>query len=217
MECWAVKWGNRSLDAASSVSHRRRHKFNLAPTRQVLLAVELAPEEKKKRNSRMPTNASSPAHLRRQTILTAGTLAGLAGGAMEVVWIMLYQSLSGNDAAIVAKGVTQAVFPDLATAPISVTLGLVIHMVLAVGLGIVIAIAVPLVLPRIAGTMLEPVVVVACLVGVWLMNFFVLLPMISPEFVTIVPYPVSFISKSLFGFSAAFVFWMVRRKHASDR
>lgn len=160
----------------------------------------------------MISKAPSPTWQRRHTLLTAGTLAGLAGGVVEIVWIMLYQSLSGHDAAIVAQGVTQSVFPDLATAPTSVALGIAIHMVLAVGLGIVIAIAVPLVLPKIAGTMREPVVVVASLVGVWTMNFFVLLPMINPDFVTIVPYPISFTSKVLFGFSAALVFWVYRRK-----
>ena len=162
----------------------------------------------------MTTHASST-QSRWLALSTVGTLAGVAGGLMEVFWIMLYQSLSGHDAAIVAKGVTYAVFPDLAAAPISVTLGLIIHMVLAVGLGIVIAIAIPLVLPRVAGTMLEPVLVVLALVGVWLMNFFVLLPMISPEFVHIVPLPVSFVSKSLFGFAAAFIFWMARRRAAA--
>ena len=150
-----------------------------------------------------------------QGFLTLGTLAGLAGGIMEVLWIVLYQSLSGNDAAIVARGVTQTVFPDIAAAPTSVAVGILIHMVLAVGLGIVIAIAVPLALPRIAGTIFEPVVVILALVGVWLMNFFVILPMVNPAFVTIVPYPVSFVSKTLFGFASAFVFWMARHRKAA--
>lgn len=163
----------------------------------------------------MTSHVFSPAQARR--LVNAGALAGIAGGLMEVVWIMLYQALSGNDAAIVARGVTAAVFHDLAAAPSSVAVGLVIHMVLAIGLGIVIAIAVPLVLPRLAGTLLEPVVVVLCLVGVWLMNFFVILPIVSPDFVTIVPYPVSFVSKTLFGFSSALVFWLYRRRDPAGR
>ncbi|MBU1174969.1 MAG: hypothetical protein KKH72_06155 [Alphaproteobacteria bacterium] len=165
----------------------------------------------------MSANASSPARRRRISTLTAGTLAGLAGGVMEIVWIMLYASLSGNDAAIVARGVTASVFPDLATAPASVALGLLIHMVLAVGLGIVIAIAIPAVLPRVAGTIVEPILVVACLGGVWTMNFFVLLPIINNDFVTIVPFPVSFTSKMLFGFAAALTFWVFRRRPVTDR
>ena len=164
----------------------------------------------------MTSHASSPLRGRGKTLLTVGTLAGLAGGVMEVLWIMLYQSLSGNDAAIVARGVTASVFPDLAAAPSSVTLGIVIHMVLALGLGIVIAIAIPAVLPRIVSTIWEPILVVACLAGVWTVNFFVLLPIINVDFVTIVPFPVSFVSKMLFGFASAFVFWVYRRKPAAE-
>lgn len=164
----------------------------------------------------MAQSASRSARSRGHSLLTVGTLAGIAGGIMEVLWIMLYQSLSGNDAAIVARGVTQSVFADLAAAPSSVAIGLAIHMVLAIGLGIVIAIAMPAVLPRIVGTIWEPILVVACLAGVWTMNFFVLLPIINNDFVTIVPFPVSFTSKMLFGVAAAFVFWAFRRKPATE-
>lgn len=164
----------------------------------------------------MTTNASLESRARGYSLLKVGTLAGLAGGVMEVLWIMLYQSLSGNDAAIVARGVTASVFPDLATAPSSVLLGIVIHMALAVGLGIVIAIAIPTVLPKVVGTIWEPILVVACLGGVWTMNFFVLLPIINVDFVTIVPFPVSFTSKMLFGVASAFTFWAFRRKPAAE-
>ena len=165
----------------------------------------------------MTANASSPASRRRHSLLTAGTLAGIAGGVMEIVWIMLYASLSGHDAAIVARGVTASVFPDLASAPSSIAIGLLIHMVLAIGLGIVIAIAIPAVLPRVAGTIVEPILVVACLAGVWTMNFFVLLPIINNDFVTIVPFPVSFTSKMLFGFASALVFWVMRAKPSESK
>ena len=150
----------------------------------------------------------APTH--RGRLLTVGTLAGLAGGAIEIGWIALYQHLTGHAAAAVARGVTQSVLPGLASAPDAVLLGLAIHMALAVALGVVIAIAVPRVLPRIAGTPLEPVAVVAALVGVWAVNFFVVLPVINPAFVTLVPYGASLVSKVLFGFAAAFVFWGAR-------
>jgi hypothetical protein len=54
--------------------------------------------------------------------------------------------------------------------------------------------------------------ILAC---VWAINFFVVLPLISPAFVTLVPYPVSLVSKLLFGVAAA----AVLRHHArgSDR
>jgi hypothetical protein len=52
----------------------------------------------------------------------------------------------------------------------------------------------------------------ATLVGVWAINFFVLLPGISPAFIHLMPYPVSLLSKVLFGLAAAEAF---RRQDAS--
>ena len=41
------------------------------------------------------------------------------------------------------------------------------------------------------------------LAAVWTVNFFVVLPIVSPAFIHIVPYAVSLISKLLFGIAAA--------------
>jgi hypothetical protein len=144
-----------------------------------------------------------------------GAIAGLAGGAIELGWIALYQNMAGHESAAVARGITQTVIPQLAMAPAAVPLGVAIHMALAVGLGIVIAILVRKLLPRLIGTTIEPVVVVTMLVGVWAVNFFVILPAINPAFVTLVPYGASLASKVFFGFSAAFVFWCAGRLRAA--
>jgi ABC-type transport system involved in cytochrome c biogenesis permease subunit len=56
--------------------------------------------------------------------------------------------------------------------------------------------------------------ILAALVGVWAVNFFVLLPGISPAFIHLVPYPVSLVSKVLFGLAAAEAFC---RQDASAR
>ena len=45
----------------------------------------------------------------------------------------------------------------------------------------------------------------AALAGVWAINFFVVLPIVSPAFVHMVPYAVSLTSKLLFGVAAAAV------------
>ncbi len=158
----------------------------------------------------------SPASFRFGGIWFAGTLAGLAGGAIEVAWIALYQHLAGADGENVARGVTESVLPGLVSAPAAVPLGLAIHMGLAVALGIVIALALPRLLPRLVGTALEPVAVVATLIGVWTINFFVVLPAINPAFVTLVPYGASLTSKVLFGFAAAFVLRAARRHRATS-
>lgn len=148
---------------------------------------------------------------RRGELLAIGTLAGLAGGTIELAWIALYQHLVGHEAASVARGVTQSVAPELASVPAALPLGIVIHMVLSMALGIVIAVMVQRAAPRLAGTPWEPVAVTAALIGVWAINFFVALPVINPAFVTLIPYGASLTSKILFGFAAAFVFWSSRR------
>ena len=53
---------------------------------------------------------------------------------------------------------------------------------------------------------------IAALAGVWALNFFVVLPIISPAFVHLVPYAVSLTSKLLFGVAAAAT---LRRQDAS--
>lgn len=136
---------------------------------------------------------------------STGVLAGLAGGAVEISWIALYSYLSGGEAATVARGVTQTVFPQLIS-PSAVSIGIAVHMGLAIILGIAIAIFVRSVLPRTAPAALEAFAVIGLLVGVWGLNFFVILPVINPAFVTLVPYAASLTSKILFGAAAALVF-----------
>jgi len=135
-----------------------------------------------------------------------GVLAGLAGGVAEISWITLYTNISGGEAAIVARGVTQTLFPRLIAPSTSVALGILVHMGLAIILGIVISIFVRSVLPRTAPPILEPVAVVTILVTVWAINFLIILPVINPAFVTLVPYAISLTSKVLFGVTAALVF-----------
>ena len=161
--------------------------------------------------------ACSSALERRRGLFTVGTVAGLGGGLVEVIWIALYQHLAGQDASAVARGVTQSLLPGLTSASAAVPLGLAIHMGLAVALGIVIAMAMPRMAPRLAGTPLEPVAVIAALIAVWAVNFFIVLPIINPAFVTLVPFGASLASKTLFGFVAAFVLWCSRRYDVAGR
>lgn len=152
----------------------------------------------------------------RRSVIGAGALAGLAGGLAEIVWIAFVMHLTGHEAAVVAKGVTLSVLPDYARTGAAVPLGIIIHVTLAVALGIAVALLVTHLVPRIAGTMMEPLAVVFSLVGVWAVNFFVVLPVINPDFVALVPYGASLTSKVLFGVAAAFVLWFVRRRTAGE-
>ena len=137
--------------------------------------------------------------------LRAGALAGLAGGAAEVIWVWLYASLSAAEAASVASGVTGTVWPVLATSSAAVPLGIVIHMALAIVLGIAVAVLVPSVLPRSRPAVLEPLAVVGVLIAVWAINFLVILPIVNPAFTDLLPYGATLTSKVLFGLATASV------------
>jgi hypothetical protein len=145
-----------------------------------------------------------------------GTLAGVAGGGAEVLWIVLYGRVFGADAAVVAQAVTQAFFPGLPAATLAVALGIAIHMGLAIVLGMAIAVLLGRFAPRLRGTAFEPIAVVGLLFAIWAMNFFLVLPAIDPAFVDLVPYAASLTSKVLFGMAAAVVL-QIRHKSSPAR
>jgi len=149
--------------------------------------------------------ALQPARGRRT--LSAGLAAGLVGGAAEILWIGLVAPVSAPDPAAVARGVTEAVLPGLGAGAGAVAAGLFIHMALAVVLGLALAVALRRALPAERhGTTAEAAMVVGALAIVWAVNFFVVLPALSPAFLGLVPLWSALVSKLLFGVTAALVF-----------
>ena len=135
-----------------------------------------------------------------------GVLAGAAGGLAEVLWVSFYAMATGGDAAALARGVTTAAGVNALLPATSTTLGIVIHMVLALALGVALAFAWRAVSDRRRDGAAPYGLMMFALAGVWVINFFILLPAISPAFVYLLPYPVSLVSKLLFGLAAAEVF-----------
>jgi len=133
-------------------------------------------------------------------VAAIGTLAGLAGGLAEIVWIWTYAALTNSDASMVARSVTDTMQFRQSISPVLSGVG--IHMALAAFLGIAVAIAMRSAADDLQGIRLYAAVT-AALVVVWAVNFFVVLPIINPQFVAVVPYTVSFVSKVLFGVAAA--------------
>jgi hypothetical protein len=134
-------------------------------------------------------------------IIKRGLLAGAAGGVAEIIWVSLFATLTGGDAATLARGVTTAagVSALIPAAPVSV--GIAVHMALALSLGIVLVSVWQLLARR--GPISLYGFMLGALAAIWAVNFFVVLPAISPSFVNLMPYWVSLISKLLFGFAAA--------------
>ena len=140
-----------------------------------------------------------------------GVLLGIAGGLAEIVWIAFYGALTGSDTADVARTITaivNLVSPSVAFTIAPIMYGILVHMVAAVGLGIVLAF-----LWRslaVHWRIDEYVFMLGALTIVWGINFHIVLPLISPAFsdlnrvfFELVPYQVSLMSKLLFGLAGA--------------
>jgi hypothetical protein len=131
----------------------------------------------------------------------------------EIAWVTLYAGVTGGNAAFVARSVTTAAGLAALFPPLSTALGVALHMTLAVILGIALAFAWRAFSQR--ATAINPFpFMIATLAGIWAVNFFVVLPIVSPGFVHLMPYAVSLISKMLFGLAAAAV---LRRQAPSTR
>ncbi len=142
-------------------------------------------------------------NMRELETLASGVVAGAAGGLAEIAWVTLYAGIAGTDATALARGVTTAAgVSALLPAACSVTLGLSVHMILAATLGVALTFAWQALSAKHGLRNPYPFMLLA-LAGVWAMNFFVVLPIVSPAFVHMVPYAISLTSKLLFGLAAA--------------
>lgn len=136
---------------------------------------------------------------RHQDVLRNGLRVGLAGGLAEIVVVWLYSALTGGDAAMIARQVASAIGLDGASAMV----GVAVHM----GLGVALGIGLCAVMQTVAGRAARDGLVFAFMLGslavVWAVNFFVVLPVVHPEFVLLLPYAVTLASKLAFGLAAA--------------
>jgi hypothetical protein len=141
-----------------------------------------------------------------RNVLRVGVLAGFAGGLAEVAWVTGYTALSGASGTAVAQGVTTAFLPGLNGSSFAVGLGIVLHMLLAVGLGVAVTAAFSAPLLRRIGDWPRSTLVVLTLGIVWVFNFLVVLPVLEPGFLTLLPLAATLASKLLFGVAAAATF-----------
>ena len=146
----------------------------------------------------------------RETILS-GAIAGAAGGLAEVAWVALYAAVTGSSAAIIAKGVTTAAGVSALLPGAPVQMGVAVHMALSLALGIALTFAWRSLAAR-SGAVGPYGFCLAALLGVWFVNFFVILPLVSPDFIQLVSYPVSLASKLLFGLAAAHVLYLSAKR-----
>jgi hypothetical protein len=145
----------------------------------------------------MPSNSVPLPQTRK--LLRDGVAVGLAGGLAEVVVVELYCAATGASAPNVARQIAAAVGLDGASA----WAGLAIHLTLAAMLGVALTRAWTMTRRGPAREMPLFELTFLMLTVVWAVNFFIVLPVLSPGFVTLLPLSVTLISKLTFGVAAA--------------
>ena len=141
-----------------------------------------------------------------------GIIAGLAGGLAEVAWIGFYGAISGVSVDLVAQEVTRSIVPSFGASSSSAWVGILIHLILAIGLGVGVAFAIRLLFRGHDRVYAEYSLVILALATVWAVNFLLALPYLNPSFVDLLPCSVTLVSKLLFGVSAATVFRIERTR-----
>jgi hypothetical protein len=121
---------------------------------------------------------------KRFSVLLTGIVAGLVGGLVEIGWVTLYADISGEDVARFARGVTSAVrVRALLPGRSSALLSIGVNMTFAVALGIVLTFARRAIRAK-RHSLTNPLLfTLPALAFVWALNFFVVLPVVRPEFV----------------------------------
>jgi hypothetical protein len=132
-------------------------------------------------------------------VLSTGLLIGVAGGLAEIAVVCLYSAVTGGDAANIAGHIASAVGLDNASAVV----GVVIHMGIAVALGIALSAGLQIFVGRQAHDGAIFLFMIGGLAAIWAINYFVVLPIVSPGFVHLLPYAVALASKLAFGAAAA--------------
>jgi hypothetical protein len=132
--------------------------------------------------------------------VAAAVSAGAAGGTAEMLWVAAYSAAAPVSGLEVARQVAATALPataGLASAPV---IGVAVHMALSIALGVALAkLLLGLLVPTRHGGSALLAAALAALVAVWAINFFVILPLLNPGFVTLLPFAVTLVSKLLFG------------------
>jgi len=141
-------------------------------------------------------------------------LAGLCGGLAEMAWIAFYSSVSTTSAIEVARAVTASVFPAAGAAPWATGAGVGIHLALSLALGLAFALALWTVSAGRPSRMRIWVSALSALAAVWAVNFLLILPVLNSNFIPLMPYGASLLSKMLFGIALA---WVLTSEYHSAR
>ena len=142
-------------------------------------------------------------------------IAGFFGGLAEVVWVGLYSLTSNVQISVIGGAVTATIYPPASDIYLAPVLGLVIHMALSVllafGFG---SLLWPVIERKFHCKAAAMIASITTLSVVWKINFFLLLPIWNPEFISLLPLSVTLVSKILFGLAMGVVFMIYQQKNS---
>jgi hypothetical protein len=140
------------------------------------------------------------AKLDRLETVRFGVIAGAAGGLAEIAWVTVVRARDRRNYCGFGAGRDHGGGNGSPVSAAFGGFGVALHMTLGVSLGI----AFPWRTFSYRFRAISPFpIVLAALAGVWVVNFLVVLPIVSPAFVHVIPYSVSLMSKMLFALAAA--------------
>jgi len=145
-------------------------------------------------------------HISRRSY-TLGTivLAGLAGGLAEILWIGAISPMTTFNATAVAQEITASLIPGVPESIYNTFIGIGIHLVLSILLAAAFLLTIGRMVKNRTGLTGQLVAGVSTLLTVWVINFFVILPILNPVFVVLVSYGPSLISKVFFAIAMVLV------------
>lgn len=136
-----------------------------------------------------------------------GSLAGLVGGAAEIVWISIAYMFGGTSPVGVARAIAGTLGHSSTSATSTALMGASIHLALA-GLlgGVMYMVWIRLLKPSKSRVSIM-VFSIATLVAVWAINFYLVLPNLDPGFIVKVPVVTGLISKLSFAVAFCASIW----------
>ena len=162
----------------------------------------------------MSSNLLSEHHRQSIELLRDGIKVGVAGGLAEVAVVGLYSAISDANIATVGRQIAATVRLDSNSA----LTGLWVHLALSAALGIVLMFAWNMLRSISSQAITLYLSASIALTAIWAMNFGFVLPVLNPDFVTQLPYAITFLSKLMFGLTAARVaqFILATRTNSMD-
>lgn len=126
-------------------------------------------------------------------------IAGLVGGATEILWLMFLCRFLPLDLAEVARQTALSIYIFSQTSQWLILWGIAIHISMSMAVGLLFAYIINRSPDALHKITLTPLLSIAFLLVIWIVNFALILPILNPTFMALMPLIATLMSKVLFG------------------